>query len=157
MPDTFCARPRRPAYHALLLCLLLGAAGCGASGSVTGKVLYKGHPLEGGTVLFVSPGRASVTAEIGPDGSYSIPKIPAGPVHIAVETQSAKAGKVPKGMMPPKGVEVPPEAQQSGVYAGQGRSGGKAVAIPEQYADPDKSNLTYTVTGGPQTHDVDLQ
>jgi hypothetical protein len=98
-----------------------------------------------------------VPAPIGPDGSYSIPKIPAGPVTIAVETRSARAAKIPRGMMPPKGAEVPPEAQESGVYGGQGRSGGKYTAIPDQYADPDTSNLTYTVTGGAQTHDIELQ
>ena len=157
MPDSSRARPRRPAYHALLLGLLLGAAGCAASGSVSGKVTYKGQPLGGGTVLFASPGKASVTADIAPDGSYTIAKIPAGPVHIAVETKSAKANRAPKGMMPPKGVEVPPEAEQSPVYGGAGRAGGKYVPIPEQYADPDKSDLSYTVKGGPQTYDINLQ
>jgi hypothetical protein len=31
------------------------------------------------------------------------------------------------------------------------------VPIPASYKDPEKSGLTYTVTGGTQTHDIELK
>ena len=34
--------------------LLAGAAGCRSQGSVTGRITYRGKPVRGGTVLFVS-------------------------------------------------------------------------------------------------------
>jgi hypothetical protein len=141
----------------LAVAMVFGAAGCGGSGTVSGKVTYKGEPLGRGTVVFVSPGKATVTAPIAADGSYSIPKVPAGRVKIAVETKSAKGAEPPQGMMPPRGANVPPEAKNSPLYGGQRPAGGKFVEIPKDYADPDKSNLTYTVTDGPQTHNIDLK
>jgi hypothetical protein len=143
------------------LCLLVLAVGCSSYASVKGKVTYQGKALTGGTVLFTSPGKGSQTAIIGEDGSYSIDKIAAGPVKIAVETQSVQPpitgftkGGPPKSMEPPKGVTPPGAANP--VYG----SGGKkrtAVKIPENYADPDKSGLTYTVKTGAQDHPIDLK
>ena len=38
----------------LVLLVLVGVSGCGSTGSVSGKVSYKGTPLKGGTVTFLS-------------------------------------------------------------------------------------------------------
>jgi hypothetical protein len=35
--------------------------------------------------------------------------------------------------------------------------GKKGVKIPDNYADAQKSTLTYTVVGGEQTHNIDLK
>jgi hypothetical protein len=137
-------------------------AGCSSSGTISGKVSYQGRPLTGGTVLFTSTeGRGTKTAQIGADGSYSIEKMPAGPAKIAVETKSTQPppGKFgsgpPANMQPPKGVELPAGAQSS-VY-GTAAKKPPAEVIPAQYGDPDKSDLTYKVTGGPQTHNIELK
>src|SRR4051794_22586118 len=77
----------------LLLLTPLGLSGCGASGSVSGKVSYKGTMLKGGTVTFHSPmGKASAVAQIGEDGSYTIEKVPAGDVKICVDTKMLDPG-----------------------------------------------------------------
>jgi hypothetical protein len=150
------ARSLRRARWGLALLLMFGAAGCSSHGSVSGKVSHKGQALGGGTVIFFSQGKESATSTISPDGSYTIAKIPIGPVKIAVETSSAKPASAPKGMMPPAGANVPPDAQNSPIYGGQRPAGGKYVPIPENYADPDKSNLTYTVKSGAQSYNIDL-
>lgn len=74
--------PRPTLYQAALvftLCtaaLMAGCSGSAPTGSVTGKVTYKGSPVEGGTLTFVPestegkgvPGSATVAA----DGTYTV-------------------------------------------------------------------------------------
>jgi hypothetical protein len=138
----------------------LWAAGCGGTGTVSGKVSYKGEILGGGTVLFVSPGKKTERAPIGPDGSYMIANIPTGTVKIAVETKSAQppdAAALKRGRPPiPPDANLPPEAENSMYKSAPGSKGGKYVPIPDDYGDPDKSGLTLEVTGGNQPHDIEL-
>jgi hypothetical protein len=154
-------RGSRCRFTVPMLCLLLCLAvtGCGSSGSVSGKVSYKGEPLGGGVVVFTSTeGKSSASAQIGPDGQYSIDKIPAGPVKISVETNSAKPAKAPpRGALPTPPAGAMPKDIDPSKYNQASQPKGKYVAIPENYADPEKSGLTYTVTSGPQTHEIDLK
>jgi hypothetical protein len=152
----------RLAVPAGLVSLLTFAAGCSSQGSISGNVTYQNKPLTGGTVLFTSTqGRGTRTAQIGPDGSYSIDKMPAGPVKIAVETSSAQPVQMgfkgpPTSMTPPAGANLPPGADTSTVYGSTAKKA-PVEKIPENFGDPDKSGLTYTVIGGPQTHNIDLK
>ncbi len=129
-----------------LLAASLAVAGCGGStGSVTGKVTYKGKTLTSGKVTFVSETN-SAFAPIQPDGTYSIPKVPTGKVVITVETPKAhqtmamdpsKMGGGPSGPVePPKNPEV---------------------EAPVRYADPKTSPLNYEVKSGTQTYDIVLE
>jgi hypothetical protein len=133
--------------------------GCSSRANISGKVLYKGQPLTGGTVLFVSTqGKASETSQIGEDGSYHFANFPVGPVLIGVETKSAQPMTSRKGppasMQPPKDVALPPGAK-SGVYGSQANKH-KVTVIPDKYAKPDDSGKTYTVVAGSQTHNIEL-
>jgi hypothetical protein len=146
------------AWAAPWFCLVvaLTLTGCGANGSVSGKVSYKGEPVGGGTVLFVPQGQQSLSARINADGTYSIEKIAAGPVKISVETKTAQQVKgPPRGMPTPPPGAIPKDAPS--IYNQPSQPQGKYVPIPENYADPDKSELTYTVIGGSQTHNIDLK
>ncbi len=146
-----------------VLCLLVLATGCSASGKISGKVTFKDKPLTGGTVLFVSTeGRGTGRSPISEDGSYTIEKMAAGPVKIAVETSSAQEGasgprrSPPKSMQPGSGADLPAAAGKSSIYSP--KSGmSKAEKIPPEYSDPETSGLTYTVTGGSQTHNIELK
>jgi hypothetical protein len=144
--------------------LALWSAGCGAStGTVSGKVTYQGETLGGGSVLFVSPGKKTVSAPIGPDGTYTIVGIPAGPVQIAVETKSAmppdakqQAGMAATRPTIPPDANLPPSAKE--MYQNStAAAAAKYVEIPEELGDPDKSNLTLTVTGGNQDYNIELK
>jgi hypothetical protein len=147
---------------AFLLPLLALATGCSSYGTITGKVTYQNRPLTGGTVLFTSTeGKGTKSAPIGADGSYTIEKMPTGPAKIAVETKSAQVGGFgrsgpPTSMQPPKGVDLPDKAKSSGIY---GSTGNKQPPenIPDSYGNPDTSELTVTVTGGSQTHPIELK
>lgn len=140
----------------LLSCVLL-PTGCGSSqGTVSGKVSYKGQPLKGGTVgLFPATGGGQ-TAQIQEDGSYTFTKVSTGPAKLSVETKSIKPmtqqamqgpyAKMPKDAIPPGGKS--PFSQGDAT---------KYVPIPEQYGNPETSELTYTVVGGKQEHPIDLK
>src|SRR5262249_35627477 len=79
---------------------VLFVGGCSKPQTVTGKVTYKGTPLNSGTVMFV--GQKSYSSPIGSDGGYTI-KAPAGKYTITVSTPTAGSTTVPAGagMMDP--------------------------------------------------------
>jgi len=129
------------------------AAGCGKSwGTISGKVNYQGKPLRGGSVTFVpANGMGGGTSRIAEDGSYSVSKVLAGPVKIVVETKtSAPPPKMP-GMQ-----QVPKDAPN---YQGEDpeRKPGRFIPIPERYADPTQTDLTYDVKAGPQEFNIELK
>jgi hypothetical protein len=138
----------------LAVCLALLVAGCSSRGTVSGTVTYQGKPLPSGTVTFIPERGPAVTAVID-EGKYTAEKVAAGPAKVAVASVSVE---VPPGfvkhMQPPKDAPIPPEARKALEAGAQIKKG---VKLPENYADPDKSGLTYTVTGGPQTYDIDLK
>jgi hypothetical protein len=136
----------------------LGVAGCGPSyGTVTGKVSYKGVPLKGGNVTFCrSDGRPGGISPIAEDGTYTISKIASGEVTVCVDTRSLeRAAKSPaRKYTPPEGKEMPGGGSQ-------GMDPEEALRrytwIPLQYSDPALSPLKYTVKGGSQEYDIELQ
>ena len=150
---------RYPCLLGGLLPVLL-VAGCSGSGTVSGKVSCRGETLGGGTVLFVAPGQKSVSSPISADGSYTISAIPTGTVKIAVETKTAQPldeDARSKGMPSlPKDAQLPPGAAENPIYKSLGTKPGKYVWIPDDYGDPEKSNLSLEVTGGNQHHDIEL-
>ncbi len=145
----------------LLSGVLLLAAGCGSSGpprevdraEVSGKVLFKNKPLPGGRVTFVlSKGGFSASGDIDENGQYKV-MAPVGDVQIGVDNRMLeppkkdKKGKKEAPKPPPIKLpgdpDVPPPK-------------GKYLKIPEKYADPGKSGLSYKVEKGTQTHDINL-
>ncbi|MFM7151072.1 MAG: carboxypeptidase-like regulatory domain-containing protein [Gemmataceae bacterium] len=139
-------------------CASILALGCGGSmGSLSGKVSFKGTPLKGGNVTFISlDGKPTLNATISENGTYSVNKIPTGAVSICVETKSLR--KATQGMNipkyePPKGAAVP-----EGGYKPTGLvdNSKNYMEIPAKYEKPDSSGLKYTVKPGPQVHDIPL-
>jgi hypothetical protein len=151
---------RQPVRDGAVLLLLLGVAGCGGTGTVTGKISYKGQALGGGVVVFTVPGKGSVSSEIGEDGSYTIHKCPTGTAKVTVETKSAQGTAItdpraPRsaGMKPPAGAV--PEGADASFYQGNQKKG-KYVPIPDKYNDPAQAGLTYPVHSGSQEINIDL-
>jgi hypothetical protein len=152
---------RKPGrYRLVFLPLLaaLAAAGCSgsSSGTVTGQVLYMGKPVKGGSVTFVSTeGKRAVSVQIKEDGTYKMEKVPAGNVRICVDTETLNPEKqarrptysAPKDAKLPEGYNTGGQADAARLY----------VKIPPQYADPERTSLTYTVTGGSQEYDIPLK
>src|SRR6266446_4651307 len=65
-----------------------GCGGAGAKGKMSGKVLYSGKPVTGGSVIFRpdAPSENTVIAQIDANGNYTA-SLPVGPVKIAVDNK----------------------------------------------------------------------
>lgn len=149
----------RLACAGLLFGLLSLVGGCNKKprsvehAEVSGKVLFQGKPLPGGRVSFVTvQGGFAANAVIKEDGTYQI-KAPVGEVTIAVDNTMLR---------PQSNMKGGPERQKSHPSRPGAEKGkeepikGQWVKIPAQYMNAGKSGLTYTVTKGPQTHNIEL-
>jgi hypothetical protein len=146
-------RDRRLTASLLFWCVpLVVGPGCGSNsppvgknavpvGKVTGKVLYNGNPLGGGSVTFHSPKSGSYRAEIKPEGTYELSGLPLEEMTVTVETETAK------DLRPGGAASVHPPYADRIVY----------VPIPRKYADAETSGLKYAVAQGEQTHDFRLE
>jgi hypothetical protein len=148
------ARRRLVGWSVGLLALLLsvGCAGSKPVGSVTGKVLYQNKPLRGGSVTFIpADGVGVASSRIGEDGTYSIARIPVGPVKITVETKSSE---------PPRkytGGGAPPPPDDPNNRPDPERKPGRYIPIADRYADAEGSGISYEVKAGAQEFTVELK
>ena len=73
------------------------------TGTVFGRVTYRGKPLADGTVTFIA--RASKrTGKIQPDGHYRVPGVPVGSAFLRVESRRLT---VPPSDTPGKSMPLP--------------------------------------------------
>jgi len=122
-------------------CIALFLAGCGgSSATVNGTITLDGKPLNSGFILF-QPSEGTVqSADIQPDGTYTVGQLGLGTAKIAIN-------------VPP-----PPPSGPDGVSAdAPGASNVEPVLIPEKYGDVETTGLTYEVKLGAQVHDIDLK
>src|SRR5262245_27934228 len=150
---------------ALALALaLLGAAlpGCARTGSLSGKVSYKGKTLAYGAVTVIGSDGIPVTGNIGLDGTYEIPALPTGPAKVGVVSPDpvVEAEKLAKwqrkGGGRPTKVDKRKGKKEDTPPLANPPDRSKWFAIPDRYGVPESSGLTLTVKGGPNTHDIDL-
>jgi hypothetical protein len=127
------------------LCVLFVAAGCSRStGTVSGKVTFKGEPLSVGMVTFVPQEGPTQTCSIEPDGRYTLRKVPVGLCNISVVD-----GQLSRGLwnlQEKKRVDDNPASKTSP----------RGLRIPPRYSDPSQSGLTYVVQVGDNSYDIDL-
>jgi hypothetical protein len=117
----------------LILFTLAGAILYARGGTVRGIVTFKGQRLPSGKVSVLSEGGVVCSGDIGPDGRYTVYRVPGGPVQIAVATYP-----------PPLPGPVPIRAP-------------KYIRIPRRYRDFDKSALRRTVRHGGQVQNIELE
>jgi len=121
--------------------LALTLAGCAGGKKeetqVSGKVQVNGAAADPGSkVVYIGEGGKQASSVTGEGGAYTITAPPVGNVHIVVMGNAVP--KVSAGGSPPPGMMSQPGAP-----------------IPPKYSRPD-NGLTYTVTAGKQTHDINL-
>lgn len=135
----------------LLCCLgtLVVFCGCSSKATVTGKVYFKGAPLNGGQVTIVGTDKVGRTGMIGVDGEYKVDGLPAGDARIGVMTTPGKAPPVP-GMA--KGMD----ASKMGGGVKEKETGTKLIPIPDKYNSADTSGLTLTIKTGVNQHDIKI-
>ena len=130
-----------------------GAAGCsGDSGTVSGKVVKAdGTVVKGGDISFITKDGHAANADIQENGSYRAEKVPLGDVKITVSTKKYKPVTNAITYQPPPGQNAP---NQAGDPEEAKR---RYVQIPDDYADLDRTPLSYTVKPGDQTYDPPIK
>lgn len=141
----------------LLVCPLVGGCGGppglepeGPTGTVSGKVTWKGAPLTEGTITFVNPQQGlPYSASIGPDGSYALVgpfngAIPVGEYQVAVAPVQ-QAPSDPMALMQPMG--EPGTVQPAQDVPGE---------IPLKYRSADMSGIKKTVVEGANDVPIDI-
>jgi hypothetical protein len=144
----------------LLLALFLSGCGrssLGSEGEVSGKVTYKGQPIQGGQITFITPKGYTFTGVIDPQGHYKIRAL-VGEVRIAVDNHMLlkRSGTPAPDIRRPPGIEPPPGVKVDDIQSSGVTITGTFVPFPEKYRSPDSSGLSYTVKSGSQTHDIEL-
>lgn len=143
--------------------LVLLVAGCSSKGTITGTVSYKGTPIPEGSVQFMPDNGGPTVSAVINDGKYTAEKVPVGPSKVAITSlvPSQQDNAMTKMMVsggkgggPPPDAKIPEEARK--LFSGGGPAPKKGLKIPDKYSDLEKSPLTYTVTGGKQTKDFNL-
>jgi hypothetical protein len=127
-------------------CLSVGCSS--GKGDVSGKVTFKGAPLKGGIVTFVSEGGGSnIVASIREDGTYTASNVASGKYKVCVDTESLKPSSTPttKGGMKGSGgfIKEPPgstgdlaKAAESGKIKTGPPASEKNTPGAENYQDP---------------------
>lgn len=144
----------------LLGCLLSGCSysALGPQGQITGKVTYKGKPLPGGQVTFLTSKGFTFNSVIDPEGNYKL-SVPVGEVRIALDNRMLlKSNEPPKpDLRHPPGITPPPHAKQDdNDKSSVPTITGTYVPLPAKYNSPDTSGLAYTVKSGSQNFDIEL-
>ena len=126
-------------------CVLSGfvflMAGCGGepeipTGQVKGKVSYEGTPLAEGVISFYSSELGvGASADLTGQGEYEI-------------TEPIKTGTYAVTILPPP--EAPP---QDAIPVSTKK---EYKNIPQKYRDPQKSELTFSISEGENTFDVNM-
>lgn len=120
----------------MFLLTLASVAGCsndgGRSAMVSGKVTLANAPVTAGTVLFINEGGHAASAELQPDGTYTL--------HCRPDRyQVAVTPPPPADPLASSGAAVTPQAD-----------------IPAQYQDFARSGLSTEVKPGNNTFDIPL-
>ncbi len=149
------------------LLVLLPLVGCSAPKShVYGKILYKGKPLAGGTIVLVCPDNSTAQSRIGVDGSYEIPAVSRG--HVLVAIQADRPRPKPRGRPNPKAVAVKDrnefakdmakgDDQRRMAQAGPANDAqSEVVDFPKTYGDPNQSQLSFDLIDPDYDYSVDL-
>ncbi len=125
------------AYILGLLILLSAGCGSGDTGTITGKVTYKGSPIAEGDVNIVNKAKGiGIVASIGPEGIFKVTTpLPLGAYEASV-TPPAKA---------PPGLPGKREKEQ------------KYADIPKKARDFKTSGLSFTIKNGVNDVSFDIK
>ncbi|HTU89964.1 MAG TPA: hypothetical protein VMF69_07700 [Gemmataceae bacterium] len=145
---------------AALLVALIGGCGQQPRSRVYGTVRYQGKPLGGGTIVFVASDNRTYPVQIQADGSYQIDSLPRGHVQVAIQQgpprtsprpQLAAKGEDSSGMSAAKFDDAGPKGRRKQKTATPGGT------IPPQYANSERSGLSFDLISAEQEHSIDLK
>ena len=130
-------------------------------GVVEGEVTFKGKPVPGGNVMFISVGRKGKmtpqgSVELSRDGKFSM-ELPVGTIMVGIDNREFEPAPATLPAVAP-GSNLPPEVLKSLSEGskGSGRVSDRWVQYPEKYYLPERSGLEIKVSPGTQKVTLEL-
>jgi hypothetical protein len=135
---------------------VVAICGCAAgSGTLSGKVTFKGKTVASGNVLVVGADGIARSSKIETDGSYTVPDVPVGEAKISVNSPNPVPDPVVVAAAN-TGAKRGGRSQQNPITSTPTSDPKLWFPLPEQYADPQTSGLTAKVQKGQTVHNIDL-
>lgn len=134
----------------LVIMLTTCAVGCSptTTGSVEGRVTFKGKPVGTGLVVFIDPdGHATLPVAVDADGTFRIPKVPIGLMKVSFDNP-------PPPSLPAAVRTTGDEDPEITALREQAK---RFVATPLRYKDPASSGLSFEIQRGVNICHLDLQ
>jgi len=129
------------------------ASGCAPpTGTISGKITFKGKPLVSGMVAFVHQQGTVVSGAIESDGTYTVRNARLGPTTVTViSVRTVKSTQKPHR-------SVMWNSQTGEVFLGPEviEDVASSSAVPTRYKDEKTTPLTHDIVAGEQTYDLDL-
>jgi hypothetical protein len=140
-----------------LAVMLLFLVGCGGgkgapAGTVSGKITYKGQPVNGAALqLIQTAGQGdTINIPVTQEGTFSVSDVPAGDyIVVVVPSSGASPVHIPKNADPAKLAEAKAKIEATKTPP--------TIPIPEKYKQRLTSGLNITIAAGQQTKDIDLK
>jgi hypothetical protein len=140
------------------LLLLAVLVGCGPkrprSGVVSGKVTYKGRPVNDAALLLYPAGGAAtepITIPVTAEGEFRITDTPQGEYHVVV--QGAEGGGSDASLLK----TIPPEKQAEMKEKMKGMVNPTTIPFPKKYKNLKTTDLKCQVTESDQTLNFELK
>lgn len=134
----------------VVIVLITGAAGCRptTTGSVEGRVTFKGKPVGTGLVVFIDPdGHATLPVAVEADGTFHNTKVPIGLMKVSFDNP-------PPPSLPAAVRTTGDEDPEITALREQAK---RFVATPLRYKDPASSGLSFEIQRGVNICHLDLQ
>ena len=135
-------------------------AGCGPkgkkSGVLTGKITYKGQPVNGAALMLypLSGGDTAVmTVPVSQEGEFRISDVAPGEYKVVVQ---GTAGSQQANVSPAMLKNMPPEKAAEMKEKLSHMSTPPTIKFPDKYKDPKKTDLRVTVTDKTESKDLEL-
>ncbi|MGL6074507.1 MAG: hypothetical protein ACRC8S_10135 [Fimbriiglobus sp.] len=119
--------------------LLLCFTGCGPSTTTaTGKAMHKGKPVVYGSVTVIASDGTTHQAGIELDGTFTLKNVPTGSAKFGITSPTPPSPAAGRARGDDPRASAPPPGPPAGAW----------FAIPDTYADPNKSGLTIEIKSG---------
>jgi hypothetical protein len=150
----------------ILSIALLPLIGCGPKrtlrgGAVSGKITYKGQPVNGALLRFYpipGPDPEVPPIAVKQDGTFLASTIPPGDYKIVVEPSQGPPRGMGGGMPPMQGMDPAKAAEmKQKLTQVQGEMPAPTIPFPNKYKRLDTTDLKQTIVQGEQTMDLELK
>jgi hypothetical protein len=132
----------RRSFVALTAACLVGVLGCSKAteGTVTGKVMFQGKPLQGGTVkLWNNKGADAFNLAINNEGVCNGTNVPPGEYKVTIEPINTGGGSSP---MMDEATKAKMQKEMGGAVMST------SVQLPAKVTDPKQTDLTWSIKAG---------